>query len=140
MDGCAGLPQTPWTWLENDYGEWFKDANDKTVIGGGELSFWDFTGGDVDVEKLFRFFLNAPEALPYWLQEAKVYKQSYDAVLALLNKEQVDHSITKDREQQLKEAYMKIIKYMPRHVQECYGFDTFLSTLYPDTPAPKEGE
>ncbi|OMD34796.1 hypothetical protein [Paenibacillus odorifer] len=45
---------------------------------GGEVSFWDWTGGNVEVEKLFRFFLNAPEALPYWLQEAKRLQESLD--------------------------------------------------------------
>lgn len=75
----------------------------------------------------------AAEAGVYWLKEAKVYKQSYEAVLRYAG-------IVEAREQRLKEAYMIMLKYIPRHVQECFGFDTFLATLYPDTPAPKEGD
>lgn len=67
MEGCKGLPPTPWTWEENETGEWFKDANGNTVIGG-EGSFWDWVGGNIKVEKLFRFLLNSPEALPYWMK------------------------------------------------------------------------
>ncbi|MNH66494.1 hypothetical protein D3C73_185250 [compost metagenome] len=77
MEGCQGLPPTPWQWIETDTLEWIEDANKKLVFGG-EISFWDWIGGNVNLEKLFRFFITAPEALPYWLQQYAVEKERAD--------------------------------------------------------------
>ncbi|MNT21046.1 hypothetical protein D3C72_1563690 [compost metagenome] len=79
MDGCVGLPPTPWQWAETDTHEWIEDAHQKLVFGG-EMSFWDWIGGDVELEKLFRFFINAPEALSYWLQQYAAEKERADTL------------------------------------------------------------
>ncbi|AIQ19548.1 hypothetical protein H70357_24660 [Paenibacillus sp. FSL H7-0357] len=46
------------------------------------------------------------------------------------------------REQRLKEAYNGLLLYVPDVAAKSFGFDTLISTLYPDTPAPtsEEGE
>lgn len=76
----------------------------------------------------------------YWLKEAKVYKQSYEAVLRYAGS-------VEDREQRLKEAAEKVSEiYESEYTDEEAVnsindmFMDLLSTLYPDTPAPKEGD
>ncbi|MGG3278884.1 hypothetical protein [Paenibacillus solani] len=88
MNGCQGLPPTPWQWVETDTMEWIEDANQKLVFGG-EMSFWDWVGGNVEAEKLFRFFINAPDALPYWLQQYATEKERADKLQEALEQAQV---------------------------------------------------
>ncbi|MNN46598.1 hypothetical protein D3C81_1609840 [compost metagenome] len=86
----------------------------------------------------------------YWLQEAKKWREkvlrqyptseAYEAACTALEKHRARADATEAREQRLKEAYEKMLKYLPKHVQAAYGFDEFLTTLYPDTPAPTNEE
>ncbi|MEK4456860.1 MULTISPECIES: hypothetical protein [unclassified Paenibacillus] len=70
MNGCAGLPPTPWTWVETDEAEWIEDSKQEIVIGSEfEYIFDDLLGPNVRKEAFMRFMINAPEALPYWLQQ-----------------------------------------------------------------------
>ncbi|QYK68288.1 hypothetical protein [Paenibacillus sp. S02] len=79
MNGCAGLPPTPWAWVETDEGEWIEDSNQEIVIGSEcEYIFDDLLGGNVRKEAFMRFMINAPEALPYWLQQYAELQREYE--------------------------------------------------------------
>ncbi|OMD34927.1 hypothetical protein, partial [Paenibacillus odorifer] len=92
---------------------------------GGEVSFWDWTGGNVEVEKLFRFFLNSPEALPYWLQEARERGEREQRLIEAIKKAQ---------------ERFKHGNVIMALIEGSMILTDALDTLYPDTPAPKEGE
>jgi hypothetical protein len=73
MNGCAGLPPTPWAWVSTEEAEWIEDSNQEIVIGSEEeYIFDDLLGPNVRKEAFMRFVINAPEALPYWLQQYDV--------------------------------------------------------------------
>ncbi|MDQ0494046.1 hypothetical protein [Paenibacillus brasilensis] len=70
MNGCTGLPPTPWAWVSTEEAEWIEDSNQEIVIGSeDEYIFDDLLGPNVRKEAFMRFMINAPEALPYWLQQ-----------------------------------------------------------------------
>ncbi|MEK3849896.1 MULTISPECIES: hypothetical protein [Paenibacillus] len=76
MNGCAGLPPTPWAWVSTEEAEWIEDSNQEIVIGSEfEYIFDDLLGPNVRKEAFMRFVINAPEALPYWLQEAEKWRR-----------------------------------------------------------------
>lgn len=113
------------------------------------------------------------DILQYWLQEAKVYKQSYEGTLTAWEAEkarvkELENSrrfefigeLRRDaaeketllaeeiirleaREQQLKEviqeAQIVLEAKEPWPFKVLFKIRELLSTLYPDTPAPKEG-
>lgn len=90
---------------------------------------------------------NVLDSLFYWLQEAKVYKQSYDATLTAYEAKKARADISEAREQRLKEAAVKVkeIYESDIHDEEALNiindmFKELLSTLYPDTPAPTTKE
>lgn len=128
MKGCEGLPPTPWQWVETDTREWIEDATQKLVFGG-EISFWDWIGGDVNLEKLFRFFINAPEALPYWLREAATWKaKAYEA--------EVKSASAEAREKKLRELMQDAIQFIedvtPTESAEERRIKCLFSSLYPE--------
>ncbi|MHB0944598.1 hypothetical protein ACYCSU_23915 [Paenibacillus sp. ALE1] len=97
MNGCAGLPPTPWAWVSTEEAEWIEDSNQEIVIGSeDEYIFDDLLGPNVKKEAFMRFMINAPEALPYWLQEAEKWSReafrkyptpdAYEAACAALEK------------------------------------------------------
>lgn len=83
----------------------------------------------------------------HWLQEAKVYKQSYEGTLKEYEAEKARADIAESREQRLKEAAVKVEEIYESDIHDDDAlniindmFKELLSTLYPDTPVPKEGE
>ncbi|MEK5089068.1 hypothetical protein MKY98_19390 [Paenibacillus sp. FSL M8-0228] len=73
MNGCTGLPPTPWAWVSTEEAEWIEDSKQEIVIGSEfEYIFDDLLGPNVRKEAFMRFMINAPEALPYWLQQYDV--------------------------------------------------------------------
>jgi hypothetical protein len=79
MNGCAGLPPTPWAWVSTEEAEWIEDSNQEIVIGSeDEYIFDDLLGGNVRKEAFMRFMINAPEALPYWLQQYAALEREYE--------------------------------------------------------------
>lgn len=79
MNGCTGLPPTPWAWVETDIGEWIEDSNQEIVIGSeDEYIFDDLLGPNVKKEAFMRFMINAPEALSYWLQQYAALQREYE--------------------------------------------------------------
>ncbi|WP_348624251.1 hypothetical protein ABFT51_03305 [Paenibacillus peoriae] len=79
MNGCAGLPPTPWAWVSTEEAEWIEDSNQEIVIGSEfEYIFDDLLGPNVRKEAFMRFMINAPEALPYWLQQYAALEREYE--------------------------------------------------------------
>ncbi|MGR6764470.1 hypothetical protein ACU1JV_21955 [Paenibacillus sp. T2-29] len=79
MNGCTGLPPTPWAWVETEEAEWIEDSNQEIVIGSEfEYIFDDLLGPNVRKEAFMRFMINAPEALPYWLQQYAALEREYE--------------------------------------------------------------
>lgn len=118
--------------------DWQKDMEMCDKYGNSELPFKDTVFA---------------EMLPYWLQEAKILQEiasgrgrealRLSKLLGDLNDEltasEERADAAEDREQQLKELLEKIDDETR---DEWIGvmIKELLSTLYPDTPAPKEGE
>ncbi len=80
-----------------------------------------------------------PQMTMYWLKEYAYESEKKDQYWAWHLDEEKRANDAEAREQLLKEAIEKIIPYVPDLTREAFGLNTFLSTLYPDTPAPKEG-
>ncbi|WP_339314645.1 hypothetical protein [Paenibacillus sp. FSL M7-0896] len=75
-------------------------------------------------------------ALEYWLKEAKVYKLSYEGVLKYAG-------MVEDREKQLQallnDTLGCLVMYNGSDNEHVSRITAAYRTLYPDTPAPKEG-
>jgi hypothetical protein len=151
MNGCKGLPPAPWSWIETDNGE--------LVFGSEEMIFDGLLGGDVNKEKFFRFMINAPEALPYWLQQYAAEKErvikaeqeiehlKQTSTISYIQKKRRDHDREatmlveeviklEKREQKLKEAINEALKWTWYHgeanmkeIEE--GLQETMETLYP---------
>jgi hypothetical protein len=167
MELCEKAFPGPWKVWEDD-----GDIKVQAAPEGPNIANFGRYGLGVMLEA--NFTAEARMALPYWLQEAKVYKQSYEAVLRYAGNVEA-------REQQLKPEIGKcmvagnslgsvIMSYnLPSGHEEwtfqqasAFFYETYerdtayeryeiwlawtaimevsrnLSTLYPDTPAPKE--
>lgn len=81
-----------------------------------------------------------PQMSMYWLQEAMNWEHAYQSANSALIREKARADAAEAREQRLKAAVEAVLwtqglesLVLKAHLQN------ILSTLYPDTPAPKEG-
>ncbi|WP_340011770.1 hypothetical protein MHI32_01520 [Paenibacillus sp. FSL H7-0690] len=87
--------------------------------------------------------VGGPMMATYWLQEAKIYKQSYEGTLTAYEAEKARADAAEAREQQLKEAVQLAVNDLELWSDKILAakvvlgqLQRTLSTLYPDTPAP----
>ncbi|MEK3717942.1 hypothetical protein [Paenibacillus sp. FSL R7-0333] len=138
------MTQTPRDWQKDmEMCERVKDA-EWLILDHTSAAYWQRGGlmstiwEGVDAEALQQH----KAALPYWLQEAKVYKQSYEATLTQYTAEKARADAAEAREQQLKEAAQLAVNDLELWNDKILAakvvlgqLQRMLSTLYPDTPA-----
>lgn len=148
MEMCEAVKDSKWLTLESS-------ATAVWQRGGLMSTIWE--GPDAEALQQYK------EALPYWLQEAKTLQEiasgrgrealRLSKLLGDLNDDLTATEARADeaeaREQRLKEELEGALRFIGRteHIPEetvagfiRAHFSQALSTLYPDTPAPKEGE
>ncbi|MHA6530210.1 hypothetical protein [Paenibacillus sp. BAC0078] len=169
MEMCKAATQGPYGYESSRFASLYGPYDDYSIITpSGEF-------GEAEA----KLCSEAYEALPYWLQEAKkwreryeqrptfelleaaqslyehhnaradeaekevqVYKQSYEATLRYYEAEKARADAAEARVQRLKEEIEYEIQVLELRGSNGRAKDLkeLLSTLYPDTPAPKEGE
>ncbi|ASA20925.1 hypothetical protein [Paenibacillus donghaensis] len=145
MEMCEAATRGPWKVFKGVSETLIGTAYDHTQMKGPDSIVGHAISAHGDYvyirENDAKLLAEARTALPYWLQEAKIYKQSYEATLTAYTAEKARAEAAEAREQRLKEAIENALKWTwcssEANMSEIDTvLNDILSTLYPDTPAP----